>query len=122
MTIKPIMPGDPDYPPADIIEAARKVSTYFSQRNIKGWQIDGCADRFVQVRDFTEQERKHVLNALYQRMHIARRFAIEAAREPDVERRRFPKGTAINYSRIAKEIELLLGRLDAEFFPVAREV
>lgn len=32
--------------PPEIIEAAIKVTKYFSERRIIGWKLAGCADRF----------------------------------------------------------------------------
>lgn len=35
--------------PADIVAAARLVSRYFDERNIRGWRLDNCADRIHYV-------------------------------------------------------------------------
>jgi hypothetical protein len=37
---------DAPTPPAEIIEAAIKVTAWFSEHRIVGWTVAGCADRF----------------------------------------------------------------------------
>jgi ParB family chromosome partitioning protein len=34
-------------PPQDVIEAAEKVGRWFAERNIKGWELGPCADRWT---------------------------------------------------------------------------
>lgn len=45
-----MLPTDhPDYPPREIIEAARKIGNWGVQYGGEGWQIGPCADRFYYV-------------------------------------------------------------------------
>lgn len=51
--------------PENILDAARLITEYFAEKDIKGWIVDGCAERNLAERNitrtFTQEEVKKAI-------------------------------------------------------------